>query len=115
NLPPREAPLAYLKAKLQKFGGSTRQQTSTLGIEILVVIFSLRSELDRLIAAGLGILEDFSFVIANHDLLVVVIQNVTGIDRHFAAAARGVDHELRNAIAGGMTAQAFDDFNSLCD
>jgi hypothetical protein len=48
--------------------------------------FTLRSELDRLIPAAFGILEDFAFVIADHDFFVVVIEDVAGIDRHFAAA-----------------------------
>ena len=79
------------------------------------MILSLRRELDGLIAAGLRILEDFSFVIADHDLLVVVVEDVTGIDRHFAAAARGVDHELRDGVASGVAAQAFDDLDAFCD
>jgi hypothetical protein len=52
------------------------------------VIFARGRELHGLIACRFGILEDVSFVIPDHDLLVVVIENLTGIDRHFAAAAR---------------------------
>jgi hypothetical protein len=71
--------------------------------------------LDSLIAAGFGILEDFSFVIADDDFLVVVIQNVTGIDRHFAAAAGRVDDELRDGVTSGVAAQPFDDLDAFRD
>src|SRR5205085_5915943 len=59
---------------------------------------TLRRKLDGLVAAALRILEDFSFVIANHDFFVVMIEHVTGIDRHFAAAAGSIDHVLRNGV-----------------
>ena len=49
-----------------------------LRVQILVVILALRRELDVFVP-GLGILEDFSFVIANHDFLVVVIEDVAGL------------------------------------
>ena len=51
------------------------------------MIFALGRELHALIAAGFRVLEDFSFVIPNNDFLVVVIQDVAGIDRNFAATA----------------------------
>jgi hypothetical protein len=88
---------------------------SCLGIQIFVVVLPLGSELDGLVTAGFGILEDFAFVIADHDFFVVVIENVTGIDRHFAAAAGRVDDELRYRVTGGVTAQAFDDLDSFRD
>src|SRR5438552_9420257 len=88
--------------------------TSASGIEIFAVVLALRRELDLLIT-GFRILEDFAFVIPNHDFLVVVIKNVTGIDRHLAAAAGRVDHELRHSVTAGMAAQAFDDFDTLRD
>src|SRR5207248_2453785 len=86
-----------------------------LRVQILVVIFALRPELDGLIVPCLGIFEDFSFVITDHDLLLVVIENVTGIDRDLAAAAGGVDDELRHRVAGRVTAQAFDELDPLRD
>ena len=69
----------------------------------------------RLIAAGFGIFEDFAFVIANHDFFVVVIQNVAGINRHFAAATGRVDDVLRDGVTGGMAAQPFDNLDSFRD
>jgi hypothetical protein len=48
------------------------------------MVLALRRELQVLVP-GLGVLEDFPFVIPNHDFFVVVIQNVTGIDRHLPA------------------------------
>ena len=53
-----------------------------LRVEILVVVLALRREL-QVLAPGLGILEDFPFVISDHDFFVVVIENITGIDRNF--------------------------------
>ena len=44
------------------------------------MIFSLRRELHALVAADFRIFEGFAFVIADDDLFVVVIDNVTGID-----------------------------------
>jgi hypothetical protein len=41
------------------------------------VILPLGRELDGLVAAGLRILEDFAFVIPDHDVFVVVVEDVT--------------------------------------
>jgi hypothetical protein len=41
--------------------------------------FRLRRELHALVAADFRIFEDFAFVIADDDLFVVVIENVTGL------------------------------------
>ena len=79
------------------------------------MIFARGRELHVLIATGLWILEDLSFVVPDHDLLVIVIEDVTGIDRHLPAASRRVDHELRHAVAGGVAAQAFNDFDAFRD
>ncbi len=78
-------------------------------------VFARGRELHGLIAGGLGIFENFSFVIADHDLFVVVIENVAGIDRHFAAAAGRVDYKLRHGVTSSVTAQAFDDLDSFRD
>src|SRR5947207_7079912 len=85
---------------------------NALRIEVFVMIFSLRRELDVLVPT-LGILEDFAFVIADHDFFVVVIENVAGIDGDFAATTGSVDDELRDAVAGGVAAECFDDFNAF--
>src|SRR5205807_1376807 len=50
----------------------TQSCKSCLGIQVLVVVLALRRELDGLVAAGLRILEDFAFVIADHDFFIVV-------------------------------------------
>jgi hypothetical protein len=52
------------------------------------VVLALRGELDVFVSA-LGVLKDFTFVIADHDFFVVVIENVTGVDRDFAAETSG--------------------------
>src|SRR5436309_9519951 len=57
----------------------------------------------------------FRSVIADDDFFVVVIENVTGIDRHFSAATRGVDDKLRHSVTGGVPAQAFDDLDAFGD
>ena len=44
-----------------------------------------------------------------------MIKNVAGIDRHLAAAAGCVDDKLRYGVAGGVTAQTFDNFDSFSD
>ncbi len=78
------------------------------------MILALRRELDVFVS-GLGILEDFSFVIANDDFLVVVIEDITGINRYLAAAAGSVDDVLWDGVTGGVTAQAFNDLDPFRD
>jgi hypothetical protein len=51
------------------------------------VILPLGRELN-LFVSRFRVLEDFSFVIPDHNFFVVVIEDVTGIDRNFATAAR---------------------------
>ena len=80
---------------------SRRQSAS--GIQIFVVVFALWREL-HILVSQLRILEDFAFVIPDHDLFVVVIEDIAGIDRHFAAAAGSVDDELRHGVTGRVTA-----------
>jgi hypothetical protein len=48
-----------------------RNQRESLRIKIFVVVLAVRGELDGLVAPSFGILEDFSFVIADHDVLRV--------------------------------------------
>src|SRR4029077_12100832 len=84
----------------------------TLRVEILVVVLPLRRELHVLVP-GFGVLEDFPFVIPDHDFFVVVIENVTGIDRHFAAAAGSIDNELGHGVTCGVAAQPLDDLDAF--
>ena len=86
----------------------------TLRVQIFVVVLALRREL-QVLGPGLGVLENFPFVIPDHDFFVVVIENVTGIDRHFAAATGSVDDELRHGVTRGVTAQPLDNFDAFCD
>src|SRR5712671_6653692 len=85
---------------------------SYLRVEILVVVLALRRELEVLVP-GLGVLEDFPFVIPDHDFFVVVIENVTGIDRHLAAAAGSIDDKLGNSVTRGVTAQPLDNLDAF--
>src|SRR5437016_14402052 len=85
-----------------------------LRVQIFVVVFALWRELHVLVSK-LWVLEDFAFVIADDDFFVVVIKDVTGIDRHLSPAAGSVDDKLRHSITGGVTAQAFDDLDALRD
>src|SRR5206468_8485671 len=85
-----------------------------LGIEILVVILALRRKLDVLVSS-FRVLEDFAFVIANHDFFVVVIEDVAGINWHLPTAAGSVDNELRHGVTRGVPAQALDDLDPLGD
>src|SRR5213592_3874699 len=83
-------------------------------IEILVVILALRRKLDVLVSS-FRVLEDFAFVIANHDFFVVVIEDVAGINWHLPTAAGSVDNELRHGVTRGVPAQALDDLDPLGD
>ena len=78
------------------------------------MVLALRRELNVLVS-GLRVLEDFAFVIADHDFFVVVIKDVTGIDWHFATATRSVDNVLRHGVTSGVTGQAFDDLDPFGD
>lgn len=60
------------------------------------------------------IFEDFSFVISDHDLLVVMIKNVSWVDRNFAASPWCIDDELRYSVAGRVTPETFDDLDPFC-
>jgi hypothetical protein len=65
------------------------------------VIFTLRGELDVLVA-GFRVLEDFAFVIADHDFFVVVIKDVARINEHLPTAVGSVDYELRYCVTCGV-------------
>src|SRR5215471_11234792 len=79
---------------------------------MLVVKFAPGCEMRR-VATNLWVFEDFALVVADYDLLVVVMQYVAGINWHLAATAGSVDHILRHAISRGVPSQAFDDLNPL--
>ncbi len=64
---------------------------------------------------GFGVFEDFAFVVADEGALFVAHEDVVGVDGDFAAAAGGVDDELGDGVAGGVTAEGFDDFNAFVD
>ena len=70
---------------------------------VLVVILPLRHERRRG-GANLRIFEDFTFVIPDNDFLVVVLQNVTGIDRDLATTARCTcaRSSMASTTAGGV-------------
>src|SRR5262249_34902208 len=46
-----------------------------------------------------GIFEDFSFVVANHNLFMIMIQNISGVDRNFASPSWRINNELRYGVA----------------
>src|SRR5437667_11490066 len=85
-------------------GATLSKEQSALRIKIFVMVFSLRGEVDVFVPS-FGILEDFAFVIADDDFFVVVIENVTGIDRHFSASNRVVDDKLQHSVTGGVRRQ----------
>src|SRR6266540_2590767 len=106
--------MSHGSRRLHSRCGARYRNRNPLRIKIFVVVFPLWSELDLLVSS-FWVLEDFALVIPDDDFLVIVIQNVTGIDRYLAAAARRVDHELRHGVTGGVTAQTFDDLNAFRD
>src|SRR6266481_8617190 len=65
--------------------------------------------------ALLRILEDFSFIVPNHDFFLIVKQNVPRINRHLASTAGSVDHKLRNGIPRGMAAESFNNLDAFRD
>jgi hypothetical protein len=66
------------------------------------VVLALRCELDVPVS-GLRLLEDFAFVIADHDFFIVVIKDVARINEHLPTAAASVDYELRYCVTCGVT------------
>lgn len=64
---------------------------------------------------GPGVDEFLAFVISEHSSFVVRFDDVLRIDGDFSAAAGGIDNILRDGVATGVPAQAFDDFDSLRD
>src|SRR5690349_7756326 len=91
-----------------------RTPARELGILMLVVKLALGHEGLRR-RADFRILEDFAFVIPDHNFVIVVLENIAGVNRDFAAAAWSVDHVLRYRITGGMPAQSVDDLDALGD
>src|SRR5207247_8340671 len=55
----------------------------------------------------------FSCEVADNHPVGTASQDVVRIDRHFAAAARGVDDVLGDGVARGVTAQAFHNLQAL--
>ena len=66
---------------------------------------------------GLGLLVggDVALVVAQHDLVVAVRDQVVGHDRDLAAAAGRIDDEGRDRVARGVAAQALHDLEALAD
>ena len=64
---------------------------------------------------GLGIDELLALVIPENHALGIFVYDVFRIEGNFAAASWPVDHVLRDAVAGGVAAETFDDFEALID
>jgi hypothetical protein len=61
------------------------------------------------------IAKHLSLVIPKHDLVIGDLFDVVRIDRNLSASARSIDHVLRNRVAGGVSPQRSDNFDSLSD
>ena len=59
----------------------------------------------------LRILEDFALVVSDHDFFVIVIKDVSWIDRDLTSAPWCVDDELRYRVPGRVTSQALDNLD----
>ncbi len=59
--------------------------------------------------------EDLVFEITDDGHPVVPVDEVIGIDRHFPAAAGGIDNKLGDRVARGVPAELLDDFDALGD
>ena len=51
--------------------------------------------------------------IAKDEFLVRDFFNVVGVEGYFPAAAGGIDHELRNGVTGGVSAEGTEDRKSV--
>ena len=58
---------------------------------------------------------DVALVVAQHDLVIRVADQVVGHDRDLAAAAGRVDHVGRDGVAARVAAQALHDLEALAD
>ena len=61
------------------------------------------------------IVELFPFVVAQGHAAIVMVDNIVRINRDLTATARTIDNVLRDSVAAGVAAEAFDDFNALGD
>ena len=68
-----------------------------------------------LVVLGLFVRGDVALVVAQHDLVVRVADEVVGHDRDLAAAAGSIHHVRRHRIAGSVAAQPFHDLDPLAD
>jgi hypothetical protein len=64
---------------------------------------------------GFGVFEDFAFVVADDDAVVIAAEDVFGADGDFAAAAGCIDDVLGDGVAGGMAAEFIHDLEALSD
>src|SRR5206468_6183151 len=60
------------------------------------------------------IFENFAFVVSDHDLFVVMVEDVSRVNRNFTAAPGRVDHELWHSVTGSVTPQTLDNLDPLC-
>ena len=60
-------------------------------------------------------MEDPALVVAENDLLVGHAFHVLGIDRDLAAPAGGIDHILRDRVAGGVAPERPHDLDALAE
>ena len=82
--------------------------TTTSRIHVFLGVFGMPDHL------AFRIFEDFSFVISDHDFLVIMIQDVSRVDRNFTAAPWSIDDELRHSVTGRMAPETFDDLDPFC-
>lgn len=64
---------------------------------------------------GVRVVEELVLVVAEGDAAVSGIDEVVGVEWDFSAAAGAVDDELRDGVAGGVAAEAFDDGDAFGD
>ncbi len=64
---------------------------------------------------GIGVGIGLALKISQHGLFVIKMEDIIGIHRCFAAAARRVNDKIGNGIAGNIAPYVFHDFNSFGD
>lgn len=63
--------------------------------------------------ARVGVFEVASLEVAKDDFVFLLSHNIIRVYRNFSAASGAINDELRDGVAGGVTTQALNDFNSI--
>src|SRR4051812_20790156 len=91
------------------------EDTGLAGLRTLVLAVGTGVLVVLLVRLGLLVGRDVALVVAEHDLVVAVRDQVVRHDRDLAAAPGRVDDVGRDGVARGVTTETFDDLETLAD